>query len=443
MSKKLMLQIAAMTLLATPVLAQEVPQNAPTYNCDFEPACEVAPGIYGKISAPAASKFNLSFGGFVKFDYIYNSVNLGPTSGPAALGTLQPSGIPKKSSAAGQQDQSLMTARQSRFWLKVAGPGFLGAKTGAVIESDFFGAGSGNEGANLRMRHAYGTLDWQDTQLLFGQSWDSFGPAAASTIDFGQGATMGNPGSPRVAQVRVTRKVTLSDQNSLKLIAGLQNPPQDSNTANNTANESWGSMVNLAGQAMLVSKALGVAPGFWGLPMNSLTAGFFGLYGNQNVAGTGNVDSWGYGFYSFVPLLKSRDGKNRAMTASFEGQAYMAANMAFSHATAAALLGPTGDKSPAKGFGLFGQVIFYPTQNLGLTAGYGSRNAYHYANYAGVANFQKSSSQEFFNIAYDLNAAVRVAAEYQHLNTEYGNNTPGTSGSGTANVARFSAMYFF
>ncbi len=444
--KKLIFHVAALALLASPVLAQEVPQNSkPVYNCDYDPSCEVAPGIYGKMASPVTSKFKLTFGGYVKLDYVYNSVNLGSTGGTAAMATLQPDGIPKTSSLAGQRDQSLITARQTRFWLKVDGPTFLGAKTGALIETDFFGAGGSNESANLRMRHAYGTIDWKNTQVLFGQTWDNFAPAAASTLDFGLGGTAGNPAQPRVAQIRLTQKVNLGEQNSLKLIAAVQNPAQDNN--NNTPKvdgESWGGKVNFAGQAMLVSKALGVAPGFWGLSMNSLTAGFFGLYGNQDMVGNRNsLDSWGYGFYTFVPLLKSKDGKNRAMTASFEGQAYMAANMSFNNATAAQVVGAPGNKNPAKGYGLFGQVIFYPTQNLGLTAGYGRRNAYDYANYAGMENFQKSSSHAFANIAYDLNAAVRVAVEYQNVNTHYGNNSPGTSGTGTANVARVSAMYFF
>ena len=447
MKKMLVVCATAMAAQASPALSQEVPQNTPApYNCDFQPSCEVAPGIYGKMGAPASSKFNLSIGGFVKLDYAYNSVNLGANG---ALGSLQ-NGIPKRSSPAGDQDQSIFTARQSRFWLKVAGPAFLGAKTGAIIEADFYGAGGSNESANMRLRLANGTLNWTNTQILFGQAYDIFGPAIASTIDFGSGNKTGTPNNPRVPQISVTRKVTLSAENALKLVVGVQNPVQDSNLQSDTTADRWGAAPNVAAQAMLVSKALGVAPGYFGLPMNSLTAGFFGLYGNQDVGGNNDsVDSYGYGFYTFVPLLKSSDGRNRAMTASFEGQLYRAANMSVNGATAATLVGPVGNQSAAKGYGLYGQVIFFPTQELGVTAGYGKRNADDYGSYSGMANFEKSNSHLYANVSYDLNAAVRVAVEYQNLHTKYGNvvsgagNLAGTASTGTAHVGRVAAFYFF
>lgn len=448
MIRKILVYTLAAGMLSSPVLAQEVPQETPpAYNCDFDPACEVSPGIYGKMASPVSSKFKLSIGGFVKLDYIYNSVNLGSANGVGTVATLQPGGIPKTSSVAGKQDQSLFSARQSRLWFKADGPTLLGAKTGALIETDFFGmGGSSAETANMRIRLAYGTLDWANTQILFGQSWDLFAPAAASTIDFGQGQTTGNPTNPRVPQLRLTQKVSLGDQNSLKLIAALQNPVQDSNTANGTAGETWGAKPNVAGQAMFVSKALGVAPGFWGLPMNSFTLGVFGLYGNQELSGNAHtVDSWGYGLYTFVPVLRSSDGKSRAMTASFEGQAYTAANMSFDYATVSPFIGPAGDKTGAKGYGLFGQMIFYPTQNLGVAAGYGMRGARDEETYtnSGIKDFQRSNSQIFANVAYDLNAAVRVATEYQYVSTRYGNVTAGASDFGKANVFRFSMIYFF
>ena len=422
MSKQIIAQVAAMALLATPVLAQEV----------------VVPTV--------TSKYNVTLGGYVKLDYINNSTNLGSTGGIAALGSLQPGGIPKSSSVAASQNQSIFTARQSRLWVKVNGPDFKNAKTSAYIEGDFFGNSTSNESGTFRMRHAYGTLDWKNTQVLFGQYWDNFGSGPSSTYDFGHGATTGNPGSPRVAQLKVTQKVSLNDQNALNLIVALQNPVQDNFTQDATG--SSGDMVNVVGKVELTNKALGVAPGFWGMPMRPLTVGLYGQYGNDKIDGE-QYDSYGYGVLAFVPILKSSNGKSREMTASFEGQAYMAANMAATHATAAALVGPAGDKSPAKGYGLFGQVIFYPTQQLGVTVGYGKRNAYDYGSYAGSNNYQKNSAQIYTNVAYDLNAAVRVAAEYQHLTTQYGNvtngagNLAGLSDSGIDNVLRLSAMYFF
>jgi hypothetical protein len=46
-------------------------------------------------------------------------------------------------------------------------------------------------------------------------------------------------------------------------------------------------------------------------------------------------DSYGYGLYAFVPILPSKDIKNRTMTASFEGQIYEASNMCWNGGTAA------------------------------------------------------------------------------------------------------------
>jgi hypothetical protein len=458
MKKEVFGILAVGLLLAAPALAQDAP-TAPAYNCDFQPSCEVAPGAYGKISEPVTSKFKLSIGGFVKLDYAYNSVNLGQS------GSLSPGSgaVPKSSSVAGKQDQSIFTARQSRLWFKVAGPSFLGAKTNALVEVDFYGDPSAaNEAPQIRMRHAYASMDWAKTSLLFGQTWDIFGPMAANTIDFRQGASFGTPNNPRVPQIRLTHRLDLNPTNSLRLIFGVQDPNQNGNNsgAATAFSNNVGSAVNVAAQAMWVSKALGVSPGFWGLSMNSLTAGVFGLYGNQDArttTGDKSMDSWGYGAYAFVPIIKSKDGKSRAMTMSFEGQAYMAANMNFTAATSVNFVNTpsTGlpvDPQAAKAYGFAGQLIFFPTQDLGISAGYLRRNAYDNASYRTIAsgNYQRYNSNIFANVSYDLNAAIRVAVEYENLNTQYGNvnngaapTMDGTADSGSANIVRMALFYFF
>ena len=410
------------------------------------------------LNAPVTSKFNLSIGGFVKLDYAYNSANFGQ-SGSAAPAT---GAVPKRDSTAGRQSQSIFTARASRIWLKVGGPTFLGAKTNALIEVDFYGDPStAQESPQVKMRHAWGSLNWAKTSLLFGQFWDIFGPMTASTLDYRQAAPFGAPTNPRVPQLRITHEMDLDSTNSLKIVLGAQNPGQSGNNSGPVAAYSnfVGDMVNVAGQVMWINKTSGVSPGYWGLSMNSLTAGFFGLYGNQKLTTPSSrkksMDSWGCGFYAFVPLMKSRDGKSRAMTMSFEAEAYMASNMAFNGATATNFVGSYDNPKAAMGYGLGAQVIFYPAQDLGISAGYFRRNALDYSDYkpnsdGTTDNFQEYSQNAYANIAYDLNAAIRIAAEYEYLNTHYGNSVPrgtsamdGVSDSGSAHIARMSIFYFF
>ncbi len=66
--------------------------------------------------------------------------------------------------------QANMLAITARLGLRITGPEMLGAKTSAYIEGDF--TGSTNATINdLRLRHAYITLDWGHHKLLAGQYW--------------------------------------------------------------------------------------------------------------------------------------------------------------------------------------------------------------------------------------------------------------------------------
>ena len=92
---------------------------------------------------------------------------------------------------------------------------------------------------------------------------------------------------------------------------------------------------------MFTSKALGVSPFFMGLGMKPLQIGLFGQVGNEKIVGSKSVDSYGYGVYTFVPLIKSRDGKNRAMTLSLEAQGAMVAGLKVQNGTSIAFVGAT------------------------------------------------------------------------------------------------------
>lgn len=97
--KKVLVTIAGMLLLSSPAMAIEIPQVTatapPAYNYDYEPSCEVSPGIYGKMASPITSKFYISIGGFVELQYTYNSQNLGVNGyvfPGAPGGSLSPAG---------------------------------------------------------------------------------------------------------------------------------------------------------------------------------------------------------------------------------------------------------------------------------------------------------------------------------------------------------------
>lgn len=448
-------------------LAMTVPSLAAEYNTDVNPSPEVAPGIYGKMSSTPSSKFHFTYGGYIKLDYAYNSVNLGPngviTPISGAIPSKAISGTGPNSATFAHQDQSLLSLKQSRFWFKVDGPSFSGAKTGGLLELDFYGDNSAAaESPMPRLRHAYATLEWPETQVLVGQYWDMFAPMITSTEDFRTAAPQGAPYGPRVPQIRVSHEFNLNPQNQLKLALAVQDPNQFGDNQSAVTGE-YGPNLNYAGQFFFISKALGVAPGYMALSMNPLMVGAFGLYGSGRAPSNANhsLESWGYGLYTFVPVLRSRDGMNRSMTLAFEGQSYAAGNLAYGGATSQAVVGttptggtpgtvsntfdPAGHQRPARNWGWIAQLKFFPVQDIGFTGGYGTRFTFDNTDYSGIPNFQRQSQQAWVNATYDLNAAFRLSTEYQNILTRYGNvnGVAGHNAIGVDNTFRLCAYYFF
>lgn len=66
--------------------------------------------------------------------------------------------------------QTNLTAVQSRLTGTITGPTAFGAKTGGLIEVDFFGTAN-NETWMTRLRHAYVTMDWGASKILAGMYW--------------------------------------------------------------------------------------------------------------------------------------------------------------------------------------------------------------------------------------------------------------------------------
>lgn len=111
----------------------------------------------------------------------------------------------------GKGDLTLHT-RLTRLGLDLEGPPVTGlgeAKIGGKVEADFFGmlpdrgSATSNSRAALRLRHAYGTMAWKNSSLLFGQSWDLISPLLPSANGEVVMWNAGNLGDRR-PQVRFT-----------------------------------------------------------------------------------------------------------------------------------------------------------------------------------------------------------------------------------------------
>ena len=100
-----------------------------------------------------------------------------------------------------------MLSIQTRLTGMITGPDAFGAKSSGVIEGSFFG--SVNPDINgFRLRHAYLTLDWENSSLLVGQYWHPMFmiELCPSTLSFNSGVPF-QPFS-RNPQIKFTQKIS-------------------------------------------------------------------------------------------------------------------------------------------------------------------------------------------------------------------------------------------
>lgn len=160
-------------------------------------------------------KFGISFSGFIKTDFFYDSRQVVTIREGHFL--LYPEN--KKPDLYGKdinaKDHLGILSIQSRLTGKITGPDLLKAKTSALLEADFFGNENGNfaDVNGFRLRHALIRLNWNSTELLVGQFWHPlFIPECfPDVVSFNTGAPF-QPFS-RNPQIRLTRNI-----NKFKLI---------------------------------------------------------------------------------------------------------------------------------------------------------------------------------------------------------------------------------
>ena len=156
-----------------------------------------------------AATWGIKFGGYIRNDMYYDSRQV-VSARPVNQGELLLYPANKLADMNGNDINATpsfnATSITSRLSGVVTGPDAFGAKTSGILEAEFFGNANGNENV-FRLRHAYAKLDWEKTQLAFGQYWHPL-----FVTDCFPGVVSFNTGMPfqafaRNPQVRLTQKL--------------------------------------------------------------------------------------------------------------------------------------------------------------------------------------------------------------------------------------------
>ncbi|MBR1835070.1 MAG: hypothetical protein IJ785_06155 [Bacteroidales bacterium] len=125
-------------------------------------------GVFGVLRAQNSFTFN--WHGFANPHYYADSRSV--VGGREDMMLFYPKPIVRDSLGRDINDgwQANMLAITARLNLTVNGPEIWGAQSRAFIEGDFTGATNATNN-NLRLRHAYIALEWDNHKLLMGQYW--------------------------------------------------------------------------------------------------------------------------------------------------------------------------------------------------------------------------------------------------------------------------------
>ena len=205
-----------------------------------------------------------------------------------------------------------MTARQTRLGLRYQGAAVAGGKLSGQVEIDLFGGKAAlPNGINfdiVRLRLAYGRVDWKNFSLVAGQDWEIFAPlnptslAGFSVPDF---SASGNPWI-RTPQIRAELRHTLSEKASMQWQIAATDPNVGDNatvfqTIRTPGIGEHGRMPGIDSRLAFTSRIQG-GDATVALSSHYNRGKNLGTIGNVTV--DRSVDSWGVAADYMLPLTK-------------------------------------------------------------------------------------------------------------------------------------------
>jgi len=410
----------------------------------------------------ATSRYDVTIGGFVKFDMGYATQGVGADQQGAIRGSYH-----------GNQNQNdeygnfYAASGETRLNFLIKGPDGWGAKTSAFIEGDFRGTQAGATYGVFGLRHAFMKMDWQNTTLIIGQTWQRWGyTGAASGINLGVNDVLPFLRGQRQPQLTVEQRFTKNWSASF----GIYSPADSLRTAGGATQVNTFTNSGLPffeGEIVFKSDACGK------IGSRNLLFGLGGFYGqekrsyisaaNPQKYSDTNVNAWGIALKGYIPIIPEKKGNKTgalALTGNiFTGQdfGWMQATPAFPGSYAVGTVKDRDYKAPLVTGG-FGQIQYFFTDSFFVTGWYGYASANLGTPYTQVAanvNGIRNLQHIIVNLSYDVNPAVRFGLEYANIYTRYANfqdsglaaGGPATGKyydkKGTVNSVRIGAWYFF
>ena len=294
-----------------------------------------------------------------------------------------------------------LTARHTRLGLVLNAPKTEGIKADGRVEVDFYGK-EDEISNNLRLRHAYFTLGFEDNwRVLAGQTDDVHAPLSAKTLNTCVGWGVGNLGYRR-PQIRVEKWFGI-DERKLTLQLAAARPysaDHDKDGADDGEDAGTPDM-----QARVACK-------FPGLTAKPAEVGFGGHWGRREVAFAGFEDdyhSWSLALDVSLPLFEKLALQCELWTGEFLDGYRGGIRQGFNFT----------DGEPIESKGGFAQLMYTPSKRWKVFTGVGIDDPEDSTLTGGAKPMRSRNQMVFFNLRRSLTKNVWLGLEYQRLVTRY------------------------
>jgi hypothetical protein len=422
--------------------------------------CLAVPAI--SYAGSATSRWDLTIGGTVKFQAGWADSKTGGSTTHSSGASTPRDDASGFDTVANDYGHQFWGAGETNLSFFVRGPEVWGAKTSALVITEFSGAwGSTTYGA-ADLLIAQMTLDWANTSLLIGDAGGPFGmlPTFATSPSFSSNGFGGKGPAPVLPQITLTQRFT--KQWSAKF--GIMSPVNVYRSQNNfpagTINDNWRAKTPGVMAGITYSSDACGRVGPW-----TLTVGASGLYArtkftNEAAGSTNDKDrtAWLADFKVLVPVIPQRNDGNKTNALYFDGDIFTAQG-------ANNWIAGWGNPSNGPITGAFNRgTAANPEWSYGSITGYILHGAYYVSDEFHIEAFYWRTKtdvsrriellnpnaaewgrQIILSFMYDPSPALRFGFSYENTKTKYyGNPTPAqTKSSGQQSVYQLSAYYYF